>query len=70
MQDQAEPKKTETQDGKTLFASERDYQSAWQRFQIGAFSYESNIIPMQTKLKGQAIDCVLAAYIGENITYR
>ena len=61
--------KTETQDGKTLFASEGDYQNAWQRFHTGAFSY---LTPFQckTKPKGQAVDCVLAADIGVNTAYR
>ena len=60
--------KSETQDGKTLFTSERDYQRAWQRFQSGNFDY---LKPYQcnVKPKGQAVDCVLAADIGVNAAY-
>ena len=61
--------KSETQDGKTLFASERDYQGAWQRFQSGIFKY---LTPYQCKgkPKGQAVDCVLAADIEVNTAYK
>ena len=62
-------KKSETQDGKTLFASERDYQRAWQGFLSGTFEY---LTPYQCKGKpqGQAVDCVLAADIGVNTAYK
>jgi hypothetical protein len=58
--------KSETQYDKTLFASERDYQSAWDAFQTGEFKY---LTPYQCKgkPKGQAVDCVLAADIDVNI---
>ena len=61
--------KSETQDGKTLFASERDYQKAWQKFQSGTFKY---LKPYQCKVKpqGQAVDCVLAADIEVNTAYK
>ena len=60
--------KSETQLDKTLFASERDYQAAWQRFQVGDFRYltphQCNVSP-----KGQSVDCVLAADIGVRQAY-
>ena len=61
-------RKAETQDGETLFASERDYQRAWQRFQTGEFAY---LTPHQCKgkPKEQAFDCVLAADFGVNAAY-
>ena len=40
--------KAETQDDKILFASERDYQRAWQAFKTGAFGY---LTPYQCKGK-------------------
>ena len=60
--------KSETQYEKTLFASEGDYQRAWQRFQSGNFDY---LTPYQcnVKPKGQAVDCVLAADINVNTAY-
>ena len=62
-------KNSETQEGRTLFASEHDYQKAWQRFQSGSFDY---LTPYQcyVKPKGQAVDCVLAADIGVKTAYK
>ena len=61
--------KSETQDGKTLFASENDYKSAWERFKSGEFKY---LTPYQCKgkPKGQAVDCVLAKDIGVKTAYK
>ena len=49
----------ETQKDKTLFASEHDYQLAWEAFKTGQFRY---LKPYECKGKphGQAVDCVLA----------
>ena len=69
----ARPKKAEgaeTQKDKTLFASERDYQRAWQAFKIGAFGYLKPYQCKGIKPKGQAVDCVLAADIGVNAAYK
>ena len=59
----------ETQKEKTLFASERDYQLAWEAFKTGEFGY---LKPYECKGKphGQAVDCVLAADVGVNIAYK
>ena len=61
--------KSETQLDKTLFASERDYDAAWQRFQSGSFRY---LTPYQCKgsPKGQAVDCVLARDINVRQAFR
>ena len=60
--------KSETQEGKTLFASESDYQNAWSKFQTGTFSY---LTAKQCKVKpqGQMADCVLASDVGVKTAY-
>ena len=62
-------KKKETQLDKTLFASEHDYESAWQTFQSESFPY---LTPYQCDgcPKGQAVDCVLARDINVRQAFR
>ena len=55
---------------KTLFASEHDYQSAWQNFQSGTFHYLKPYQCGKVTQKGQAVDCVLAKDVGVSIAYK
>ena len=60
---------SETQEGKSLFASECAYKDAWKRFHSGNFNY---LTPKQCKGSpdGQMVDCVLASDIGVTTAYK
>ena len=60
----------ETQEGKTLFASENDYKTAWNNFEKGTFSYLKNPRQCKGSPKGQMVDCVLAKDVGVKTAYK
>lgn len=63
--------KSETQQDKTLFASENDFKKAWNKFQTKK-SFGIGYQPQQCKgsTKGQHADCVRATDVNVNQAYR